>query len=379
MTRTVLSFLIANWALLSFLAAGAVAIYVKYRFGVDYFESYRNISTTNKLSSFYQKMGDRLMASSEWEAAEQAYRAALQIRPNNSEATFGVVKAEIFQPMPGQDFYVPDVVDAKLDYLLSCFPDDYQIWFLKGLRCLHRQEYDEAKELAMKCVAKMPRFVGSYFLLGNIDIAKSAYGNAATYYSKALEFDPNFAAARNNLAACYMLTMKFEDAVKQFENSYRISPTGVTAFALGEAYWFSRNFDNALEIHQAALSALNASSGAQDRYISGGWQSMFLPLRAGDVETVKMSVFANTLEQKKSLLHFEVAIDYALLGCFPEAEQEFNAALKLEHPSAYRKFFVNRILSIAGFIDTPQEVKSWLQSHRKMLESDGRGAIDPTA
>ena len=38
MTRTVLSFVIANWALLSFLAAGAVAIYVKYRFGVDYFE-----------------------------------------------------------------------------------------------------------------------------------------------------------------------------------------------------------------------------------------------------------------------------------------------------------------------------------------------------
>src|SRR5277367_6675087 len=41
-------FLIANWVLISVLSAGVVAVYVKYRYSVDYFESYEKISDTKK-------------------------------------------------------------------------------------------------------------------------------------------------------------------------------------------------------------------------------------------------------------------------------------------------------------------------------------------
>lgn len=50
--------LIANWVLVSFVSALLVAGYVKYRFGIDYFENYRNVATTKQLSKFYEQMGD---------------------------------------------------------------------------------------------------------------------------------------------------------------------------------------------------------------------------------------------------------------------------------------------------------------------------------
>jgi tetratricopeptide (TPR) repeat protein len=366
--RACTRFLIANWVLISVLSAGLVAVYVKYRFGVDYFESYEKISDTKKLAHFYEQMGDRMMAKSEWPAAEQSYRAALQLDPNSTAATFGIVKAQVFQPLPGQKYFAPEVVDARLDYLISRFPDDYQIYFLKAVRYQTMGENDQAEGWFRKCISRNPSFIGCYLQLGVLNILQSQIAEAATNFAKVVELDPSSAAARNDLAVCHILQSDFSGAIQQFEGSYRISPTIVTSMSLGEAYWYNRQFSDALVMHRWAADYMNGTSDPQDRLLGGQWFSNYLPLHRGDLDTIKTKVIVNTLEQKKAFAHYELAIDQALLGNRDAADQEFAAALKLERGPEYRRLVQNRMQSVENLVPMSPETKVWLTEHHNLLD-----------
>jgi tetratricopeptide (TPR) repeat protein len=366
--QTFARLLIANWVLLSFVSALLIAGYVKYRYGIDYFESYRNASTNKELSKFYEQMGDRLMGRTEWSAAEQAYRSALQINPNNAAATFGLVKAQVFEPVPGEKYWAPEVVDTRLDYLFSRFPDDYQIYFLKALRYDEMGKSEEARSWLQKCIDKNPKFAGCYFQLGSMDFRQSRVAEAGTNFAKVVELDPNLAVAKGALASVYLHLSNYSGAVQQLEESYRISPTAVTAFTLGQAYWYVRRFHDALWVHQGAASYIDKPHDVTDRYIGGPWTSVFLPLRAGDLETIKVSVPVYTVEQKKALMHFELAIDHALLGQIEDANREFAVALTFQPPPEHRHLIQNRMQSLANMVQMSDASKSWLADHRKLLD-----------
>ncbi len=70
-----------------------------------------------------------------------------------------------------------------------------------------------------------------------------------------------------------------------------------------------------------------------------------MPLGPGDLETIKISVTVYTVEQKKALMHFELAIDHALLGQLDAANQEFAVALNLQPPPGHRQLIQNRMQS----------------------------------
>ena len=215
--------LVANWVLVSFLFVLVIALYVKFRFGTDYFfQSYRDAKTTKELSGFHQQIGDRMMAFQGWKAAEEAYRAALQVDPTNTAATFGIVKAQVFDPLPGQAFIDPEIVDVRLEYLLSRFPDDYQVHFLKALRCCQRGEVQEALIWLRTCVEQQPGFVGPYLLQGDIAFQRSDIEEAAAHYSRAVELDPNSPVAKNNLAACHVLLSDFQAGVEAFDAALKL-------------------------------------------------------------------------------------------------------------------------------------------------------------
>jgi tetratricopeptide (TPR) repeat protein len=364
--------LVANWVLVSFLFVLVIALYVKFRFGTDYFfQSYRDAKTTKELSGFHQQIGDRMMAFQGWKAAEEAYRAALQVDPTNTAATFGIVKAQVFDPLPGQAFIDPEIVDVRLDYLLSRFPDDYQVHFLKALRCCQRGEVEDAQTWLRECVAKQPGFVGPYLLQGDIAFNRSDIEAAAAAYSRAVALDPNSPVAKNNLAACRVLLSDFQAAVELFQASHRISfisPNPVTMLSLGEAYWYTGQFDLALRMHQEALELVQKHyDPQQSRYVCDSWTVGFLPLQVGDLETIKTNMPFSTQIQKEALLYLELCIDQALLGDPEAAAAAFDAALKLERGPAFRRTFQNRMQSAENLVKLTDTAKAWLVDHRKLL------------
>lgn len=109
-----IGFVLTYWTLLSFLVAIVVAFYIKHAFGVDYFESYRAMATSRNISEFHRRMGDRMLLSQEWAAAEDAFGKALQSNSNNTAASYGLLKARVFKPQAGEKYSFPETQDAML-------------------------------------------------------------------------------------------------------------------------------------------------------------------------------------------------------------------------------------------------------------------------
>jgi len=361
-------FIISYWFLFSFLVALLTVVYAKVKFDIDYFEDYRNISTTKGLSEFYRQLGDRLMANSEWTAAEDAYRTALEINPNNIEATYGIVKAQVFKPIKGEKFFATEVAEAKLDYLLSHFPDDYQVYFLKGVLHLYQKDSKNAKLWFQKAINKNPKFVGGYISLGLIKQRNFDIEGAVRDFKKALELGPNYATANNNLGFLYLILANFTEAVELLERAYRLSPNLLTAINLGDAYRYSGQYDSALQWHQLALDVLREPGIENERYIGSLWLYNYMPQWPGDLETINYSVYIGSLKQKKVFVRYALSFDYALNKNFKKADEEFKKGLELDQSQQYGNFFVNKISSIVNLLDMDEEVREWLLEHRIILD-----------
>lgn len=359
-------FLIENWVLLSFVFALLTAIYVKFAYHVDYLESYRNTSDNKKLSEFYVRLGDNMMAVTNWDAAADAYESALKLNPNNQAATYGLVKARVFQPLPGAKEIDPEIVDTRLDYLLKHrdLKDDYQVFLMKSYRLLQMGDASQARSWIEKCIDKAPQFASCYFVRGYIGVSEGQIEKAAADFAKVLEYDPNSSVARNNLAACNMILARFDRAADLFSDSNRIDPTALNARNLAEASWFTGRFQSALIAHSWAADRVDRITDPNERFLAGLWMEPFLPLRPGDTETSKTKIFISTLDQKKAVLHYELAIDHALLGQLSAADKEFAAARKIDREPDIVNDMDNRIQSIESFVTLSPATRSWLDAHR---------------
>ena len=379
--QSVAKFAISNWVLLSFLVAMLTALYVKVKFKIDYFESYRDLSAKKMLSEFYRILGDRMMISSEWDAAESAYRDSLAINPTNIKATYGIAKVGVFQPLKGQKNYASEVADTKLDYLIANPPpnasredlrrDFAQLYFLKGLNRSKAGDEVEGRSWQLKAIDTDPTFVGPHLELGYIHEAAGEIEQAVECYKRAVALDPNLALANNNLGNIYLIMCEFDQAIEYLTRAYKSSETLLTTLALGEAYAYARQFDRALVCHRKALSKLDIREIEKERYVQFGspWLYNFMPLNKGDLETIKLSVKIRSFEEKKMLTLYVVALDHALLGNIQRANERFAEALASKEAEDYFKLFLNRIQSMLKLINPDPPARSWFEEKATQLST----------
>jgi tetratricopeptide (TPR) repeat protein len=360
-------FLIANWVLLSFVAALCTAAYVKFAFGVDYFRDYRNIQARNNLTAFYTHMGDVLMARGEWLDAAEAYRNAVQIDSGNTAATLGIVKTQIFKPAEGAQYYAPEVADAKLSYLLSVYPDDDQLMFLKGVR-LEDVEPDKAIVWYKKAIEKNPGSLGSYINLG-VHYMNPAHFNldeATPNLKRALELDPEFPTLYENLGYIYLVTLDLPQAEKYLSVGYRLSPSWEKACSLADTYRYDGNLDYAIRLRRWALDQLETAK-PNDRVLGGSTQWNFMPLKPGDRDTIKETVTTVNLDQKKAFVHYGLSLDYAMKEDFKTADQERETALKADSKHEYTAYFAEVSDSLGKLGQASQATNHWLEQNRIAL------------
>lgn len=377
--ETVVQFAVANWVLLSFLVAVLTALYVKYRFKIDYFESYRDLATKKMLSEFYRNLGDRLMISSEWAAAEAAYRDSLTINPTNIKATYGIAKVSVFQPLKGEETYATEIADRKLDYLIANPPpnaaaedlrrDFAQLYFLKGISRSSAGDDAQGQIWHQKAIATDPTFVGPHLELGYIYESAGETDKAISCYKKAVELDKDLALANNNLGGMYLTSAEFDKAIEYLERARKISPSLLTTLNLGEAYAFARQFNEALAWHKNALQNLALPGMEKERYVTfgGTWSYSFMPLHKGDSETIKRNVKIYTLDEKKILTLSDLAFDHALLGNLKRAHERFAEARAITGADDYSDFFRNRIQSMLNLIEPEPATRKCLEEMKAGL------------
>jgi tetratricopeptide (TPR) repeat protein len=362
--RGVRHFITSNWAILSFLAAVAVATYVKFSYGIDYLEQYRNTATLKQMSRYYSRMGARLVESQEWEAADVAYKRALELNPHNLDAQFGRLKAEVFDPLPGRQYVAPEIAEARLKYLEELFPHDDDVQFLHAVADAGRGATSDAEKRLKAILHKRPDFAAGHQTLGFLYQNAFRIDDAIASYKRAVELNPAVASASNNLGYCYLLKTQFTRAVHHLSRALESSAYAVTGLNLGDAYRYAGDINAAYRMHDIVYTTIIRSSNVneRERYIEGTWTYNFMPLHRKDRETIKQYVIAGTLEQKRAITRMAMAIDLGLLGRYSEADQELTAALQLDNSADYRQFYANRLLAADRLLSLPAGTKVWLQT-----------------
>jgi tetratricopeptide (TPR) repeat protein len=221
-----------------------------------------------------------------------------------------------------------------------------------------------------KAIDLDPKFAVAYVNLGYIQQARSSIESAIRYYKKALEIDPNAYMAHNNLGFCHMIMTNFSEAISHLKKSYDYLPTLLTAINLGNAYRYFGDFSMALKWHRHALDVINnpeMKDYEKKYYFGSNWIYNYMPLKRGDIDTIRYYIFVKTIDEKRAFLNFALSFDYALLENFPLANKEFEKALDLQQSDRYRFFFVNMILYIQKFLRLNERINHWFEEKRKKL------------
>lgn len=359
---------ITYWALLVFLFGVCVALYVKLIFKVDYFESYRDVATKKTLSEFYRDLGDRMMDSNEWNAAEAAYRESLAINPTNIQATYGIAKASVFQPLEGQKFYAPEIAEAKLNYLIEHSghrgrrnSDLAQLFFLKSI---NRTDQEDKRYLLNKATEADPRYAPAYLNLGYSYASSGENQKAIDYYKKAAEIDPEWWIANNNLGSQYLDAADFPKAIEYLARANKLVRDFIIQLNLGEAYRYAGLLPEALEFHRTAVMNIETEGIENERYASGESICSFMPLFKGDTETVKQTARIRSISEKKMMAYFALALDRALNGEHAKANKWFDRARACDDAGEFNAFFVNRIDATLNFLNPQGQNRVWFEAKK---------------
>ena len=369
--QSVIKSAVTYWALLAFLFGVAVALYVKLKFRIDYFESYRDVATKKMLSEFYRDLGDRMMDSNEWAAAEAAYRESLGINPTNIQATYGIAKASVFQPLEGQKFYAPEIAESKLNYLIENSGhrerrdnDLAQLFFLKSI---NRVDQEDKRYWLNKAIEADPRYAPAYLSLGYSYTSSGERQKAIDYYKKAAEIDPDWWVANNNLGGQYLDLADFPKAVEYFALANKLVRDFVIQLNLGDAYRYAGLLPAALEFHKTAVTNIEIEEIENERYAAGESIWSFMPLFKGDTDTVKQTVRIRSLSEKKMIAYYALAFDRALTGEHAKANKWFDRARACDEAGEFSSFFVNRIDATLSFLNPQGKNRAWFQEKRNLL------------
>lgn len=362
-----------HWFLITFIGAMLTAGWVKYRYGVAYFEDPKNIATTKKLADFYRNFGDEMLYDLEFEAAASAYESSLALEKNNEKAAQGLVIARIYHPSPGQKSVPPELVDYKLRHLLQQFPDDPQLLFIKSSQEYERGNIDEAIKLAQRAIAVKPDFSPAHTQLGFYNQV-GATDEAILHYEKALEFDPESSIAQNNLGFCRMLLTDFPKAIELLEKSNTRVNRLVTTLLLGDSYRYHQQFQEALETHEQARATLEAwkdkeSELIEARYIPTPYVLNYMPQRRGDTETFKQGIIVHRTVDTKSLLYYSLSFDYAMVNDFTKAEQAYREALKVEAVQVMKDYVRSHLVYMLNEMEMGAATRAWLSRKAHALET----------
>lgn len=221
------------------------------------------------------------------DSAVQKFNAALVHDTKFSLANTGICEAYWQKyEMTGAGVWL---LDAELHCLTALKQDDKSVKAYKSMGAIYRDtgQYEKAisylekaKKISPEDVSVLVSLAGVYFLLGEKNKAESLfreiiekfpknwraydgygyvlirsgrYNEAIKAYKKVLELSPDNLAALNNIAITYLYLNDFNNAAATFEKTTRLEPNSSVFANTGNMYYFSKDYQKALEMYEEAL------------------------------------------------------------------------------------------------------------------------------
>jgi Flp pilus assembly protein TadD len=132
----------------------------------------------------------------------------------------------------------------------------------KGLQALSVNKFSEAEKYVAEATKLAPGHPDVLFVQGVLFLSQRNWPQAQSVLEKAAQMDPGNARIFSALGMALTDQGKYEEAIIPLEKSLQLETSGgwETHWALGKAYYYRRQYDQALKTSQLALTESNGKA-----------------------------------------------------------------------------------------------------------------------
>jgi tetratricopeptide (TPR) repeat protein/SAM-dependent methyltransferase len=232
-------------------------------------DSYRRaVACRPRAAGLHYNLANALSRCGQFEAAAQEYREAIRLDPAVAEAHNNLATAldaldrheEALEALERALALRPDYAEARINQttIRQAIRDNASIvthdaesatpasvpvastpeqWCARGSQLQASDHFVESDELFRRALEFDPNCAAAYFGLGYGLLANDKHEEAATYYEQGLLIDDSDAAAWNNLGSVYTALENYEAAIACYESALQIDAAYAKAhFNLGNVY-----------------------------------------------------------------------------------------------------------------------------------------------
>lgn len=222
----------------------------------DYKRKELHIQYRNRMVQRHIDLGNTFLNVAQLDAARSEFESALKLDPDNSDAHFGKLKAEIFAPIANKE-YDTEIAKSKLDLVLRERPDDPHV--LAYLGDIYRKiSTKQALDYYQKAIARDPSIAAAYQGIGVIYDMDNKMPDAIKMYEKALALSSWNQTYLNNLGYQYLRLNDYPKAIEKYRLLLQLdSRYLLTYYTLSNAYRLTGNLPDALWVQELLLDLLN--------------------------------------------------------------------------------------------------------------------------
>ena len=140
-----------------------------------------------------------------------------------------------------------------LEKLIKKKPNDTQLIYLLGLSFINLQKFLNAEKYFEKLLS-LKKTYEIYYIYGNILKSLKKYSEASTSFEKAIELNPNFSEAFNNLGNVKKSLNEPDKAIECFKMAIKLKDNNIEAlFNLASIYQENNKFEDLIKIYKKIL------------------------------------------------------------------------------------------------------------------------------
>jgi tetratricopeptide (TPR) repeat protein len=266
----------------------------------------------------YVQMGNLRLGQKKSDEAEKYFAQALKLDPSSSDALTGLVNIAVERKDAAKALrLVQDQV--------ALVPSSSNFYFLLGQIELRNQDQAKAEAALEKSVDLDKSNAAAVLLLGSIQVARGSVDRAIATYQNAIKNNPGDPRLYAGLGGAYEAHQDWQQAQDAYKKALEIQPDYSLA-ANNLAYVMLEHGGNvniALSLAQTARKGLPNEAFSADTL---GWAYYKQGVYNAAIETLQEAVTANPINPT---YHYHLGLAYQKSKNVPMAKKEFAAALKL--------------------------------------------------
>jgi len=194
------------------------------------------IAANDKVAMFHHELGSALRAQRDLVRAEQSYRRAIELAPDDLQSLSELGDLQLDQGKAGAAEQTFRELQRRAPGLLAASVN-------LGSALMAQNRLDEAEQCLNEALKLDPFCVPALSNLGVVAMKRRNVPGARQLLERALEFDPLYFEAKVNLAVVYQKLWIWDKAMSMLEEAARIRPGHPEVrYSLARAYWHRNDY-----------------------------------------------------------------------------------------------------------------------------------------